>query len=132
MRIALRTNLDSAWQFHAPAEMSPRFEGYYRRAVERFSARPAGDTGKTPLIVPKLGSRVIINDREFADTAQMPPAYRLFYEEILAKALPLDRAIYLVARTEHANFIKRTISLLVIAAGVAAAIVYLWEHGYYA
>ena len=61
----------------------------------------------------------------------MPPAYRRFYEELLAQALPLDRAVYTVARIEHSNFIKRTISLAVIAAGVAAGIVYLWLHGFY-
>jgi len=57
--------------------------------------------------------------------------YRRFYEETLVRVLPLDRAIHMVARIEHANFIKRTLSLSFIVAGLGAAIVYLWTNGYY-
>ncbi len=131
MRIALRTNLDGIGGFHLPEEMSPRLQDYYRRTMARFSARPLNLEAKTRTLIPKLSARVILNGQEFSDSGQMPPASRHFYEELLAQALPLERAVYTVARVEHANFIKRTVSLGAIATGVAAGIVYLWLHGFY-
>lgn len=130
MRVALRTSPVNARDFRLPEKMSPRLEDFYRRALERFSAGSVLGS-KAPAVVPKLSTRVIVNGQEFAGSSEMPPEYRRFYEQILASAVPLDRAIYLVARTEHSNFIGRIISLLLIAGGVAGAIVYLWLHGYY-
>lgn len=131
MRIALRTNLESAGCFHLPEEMSPRLRDYYDRTMERFSARPLNLGAQARAVIPKLSARVILNGEEFDSAGQMPPAYRRFYENLLAEALPLNRAVYTVARIEHSNFIKRTISLAIIAAGVTALIVYLWLQGFY-
>ena len=132
MKVVLRTSVESRDQsFPAPDEMSPSLQKVYRRTVERFSAEPAAAFDSAAMIVPKLVTRVILNGKEFTSLAQMPPAYRRFYEEMLVKTLPLDRAIHTVARAEHSNAIKRTISLLFIAAGFGATIVYLWLQGYY-
>lgn len=125
-------NLDSAWQFQLPADMSPALENYYQRALERFSARPAQSGSRARAVIPKLSSRVIIDGKEFTDAEAMPPSYRALYDEILAAAVPLDGAIYEVARKEHSIFIQRVVALGVIALGVAGAIVYLWLRGYYA
>jgi hypothetical protein len=126
MKVVLSTSVDEAHNFCAPAEMSRALEKIYRRTVERFSANATATC-----IVPKLPTRVIINGREFESAQEMPPVYRRFYEEMLARALPVEHAIYTVARVEHTNSIVRTISLAAVAFGFAAAVVYLWLHGYY-
>jgi len=132
MKVALRANLESADRdFRAPAEMSPSMEKIYQRILERFSAEPAKATGSRPVIVPKMSTRIILNGREFESTNEMPAAYRRFYEETLMRAMPLQRAVYTVAKIEHSNYIKRTITLSVIAVGYIAAIAYLWSVGYY-
>lgn len=132
MRVALRANVESAdREFRAPAEMSPSMQKIYQRMLERFSAHAVNATGSAFTIVPKMSTRVIVNGREFETTGEMPAVYRRFYEETLAKALPLQRAVYTVAKIEHSNFIKRTVTLSVIALGYVGAIVYLWSVGYY-
>lgn len=131
MRIALRTCPAAGGDFHLPEEMPPKLAAYYYRTLERFSARPPCRGSKKHAVIPKLSTRVIVDGQEFASVAEMPSEYRRFYEEILARAVPLERAIYTVARAEYSNFVGRTISLLVIAAGVEIAIIYLWLHGYY-
>ena len=129
MRIALRLNLDGSISDPlSETEMSPGMQRIYNRILRRFSAR--GTTGAKK-IVPKLSARVCVNGCEFSDAKQMPPEYRRFYEEILSSALPVQRAVDIVARTEHSNFIKRTITLAFIAAVCVAAIFYLWSRGYY-
>jgi len=133
MKVVLRTRVGTeAPDFHRPDEMSPSMQKFYRQTVRRFSARPAaaGDTAAT--IVPKLMARIIVNGSEYESAGQLPPLYRRIYEETLARALPLDRAIDMVVRTEHANFITRALSLSFIAAGLATTIVYLWIIGHYA
>ena len=130
MRIALRLNLyggiaDSC----RDTEMSPGMRRIHDRVARRFSAR---GTAGTDNIVPKLRSRIVVNDQEFKNPRKMPPEYRRFYEEMLAHALPVQRAVDIVTRAEHSNFIKRTITLAVIAAACATTIVYLWMRGYYA
>lgn len=132
MRVAVKASLQANdREFRAPAEMSPSMEKIYHRMLGRFSAETAQATGSRALIVPKMTARVILNGREFDSTGEMPLAYRRFYEETLARALPLQRAVYTVAKIEHANFVKRTVALAVIAAGHVAAIAYLWSVGYY-
>ncbi|MGZ4967728.1 MAG: hypothetical protein ACXV97_11175 [Chthoniobacterales bacterium] len=131
MRIALRLNLAGGNAETCPiSEMSRGLQRIYNRTARRFSAHSDLEIG-TGKIVPKLHARVTVNGREFGDVEQMPPEYRRFYEEILTRALPVQRAVDIVARAERCNFIMRTITLGVIAAGCAAAIVYLWLHGYY-
>lgn len=111
--------------------MSPRLQGYYQRALERLSARPPRQRGsRHALVVPKLSSRVVINGEEFTDPQEMPPPYRELYESILAQALPLDAAVYAVARIEHSSFIKRAVGLAVIANAVTGGILYLWLRGF--
>ena len=131
MRVAVTASLQSTdREFRTPAEMSPSMEKIYHRMLERFSA-DAAPTGSRAMIVPKMTARVILNGREFESTGEMPLAYRRFYEETLARALPLQRAVYTVAKIEHSNFVKRTVTLAVIALGHVAAIAYLWSVGYY-
>src|SRR3712207_3251694 len=132
MRVALKTRVASAdREFRAPATMSTSMEKIYQRMLERFSAEPLKATGSRPVIIPKMTARVIVNGREFESTGEMPAAYRRFYEETLARAVPLQQTVYTVAKIEHANYIKRTIALVVIALGHVAAIGYLWSIGYY-
>ncbi len=130
MRIALRLNLDSADDYCPLTEMSRGMQRIHDRVLRRFSARSV--TGSNAHIVPKLRSRIVVDGHEFKNVKQMPEEYRRFYEQLLTNALPVERAVDIVTRAEHANFIKRSITLTVIAAGCAAAIVYLWFHGYYA
>jgi hypothetical protein len=131
MKVVLTADVAAAREFAAPAHMSPALEKVYRRTLERFSAEPAPATEPRPQIVPKLSTRVILNGREFATIDEMPPAYRRFYHETLARALPIQSAIYTVAKVEHRNSIKRALTLGVVAFAAAAAVVYLWMHGYY-
>ena len=132
MRVALKADLQTADRdFHAPAEMSPAMEKIYQRMLERFSAGPLRATGSRTTIVPKMTARVIMNGREFESTGEMPAVYRRFYEETLARVVPLQGAIYTVAKIEHSNYIKRTVALGFIAAAHVAAIAYLWSIGYY-
>ena len=129
MKVVLRASVEQT-EFRPPEEMSRSMQKIYRRTVERFSAHPTAlDSAAT--VVPKLSARVILNGQDFESAEEMPPAFRQFYEELLAQALPVQHAIDTVTRVEHSNFIKRTVSLLFIGAGVALAIVYLWMHGYY-
>lgn len=129
MRIALRTSLDmTSGGLPDFSQMRPAMQKAYRRAAERFSARSA-DGHLPKAIVPKLSSRVIINGREFGSAIQMPPEWRRFYEEALASAVPLGGAIRAVVETERANFIKRTVGLSLIAAGLLARLVYVWSTG---
>jgi hypothetical protein len=130
MRIALRLNLDGTDDYCPLTEMSRGMQRIHDRVLRRFSARTV--TGSSAHIVPKLRSRIVVDGQEFKNVKQMPDEYRRFYEELLTNALPVERAVDIVTRAEHANFIKRSITLAVIAAGCAAAIVYLWLHGYYA
>ena len=130
MRVALRTNVAS--EEREPRAMSPRMQRQFDRTALRFCAPGTLPSIAAPRIVPKLSARVIINDREFDSLLQMPAEYRRFYEELLARALPVQRAVQIVAQTERANFIKRTTTLAFIAAACAAVIVYLLLHGYYA
>jgi hypothetical protein len=129
MKVVLRTSVEAAGAWPTE-EMSPSMQKIYRRTVQRFSAHP-NPLGSRALVVPKLSARVTLNGREFTSAEEMPPPFRQFYEELLAQALPVQHAIETVTRIEHANFIKRTVSLLFIAASIAVAIVYLWMHGYY-
>lgn len=131
MRVVLSSDVVAAQNFCAPGSMSRSLEKIYRRTLERFSAEPVDEPDFAARIVPKLPTRIILNGREFASAQDMPPAYRRFYEEMLTRALPLQRAVYTVAQVEHSNSIKRVVSLTAIAAGCAVAIVYLWMHGYY-
>jgi hypothetical protein len=129
MKVVLRTSVE-ATGLCRPEEMSPSMQKFYRRTVQRFSAHPTA-LESAATVVPKLSARVILNGHDFESADEMPPALRQFYEHLLAQTLPVQHAIDTVTRVEHANFIKRTVSLLFIAAGVALAIVYLWIHGYY-
>jgi hypothetical protein len=132
MRIALRLNLDGSDAEYCPVmEMSRGMQRIHDRIVRRFSARK-NLTGSTAAIVPKLRAGITVNGCEFKNVTQMPPEYRRFYEEILAQAVPMERAVDIVTRAEHSNYIKRTTTLVFIAVGCIAAIVYLWLHGYYA
>lgn len=132
MRVALKADVQlSDSEFRAPTEMSASMEKIYHRMLARFCAEPTRATGSRAVLVPKMTARVIVNGREFESTGEMPAAYRRFYEETLARALPLQRAVYAVAQIEHSNYIKRTIALGVIALGHVAAIAYLWSIGYY-
>ena len=132
MRVALTADVQSAdREFRAPAEMSPSMDKIYQRMLERFSAEPARTTGSRGMIVPKMTARVIVNGREFESTGEMPAAYRRFYEETLARAVPLQHAVYAVAQIEHSNYVKRTVALAFIAAAHVGAIAYLWSAGYY-
>ena len=111
MRIALRLNLDGSSADDCPiTEMS--------RGMQRIHDR--------------MRAGITVNGREFKNVKQLPPAYRQFYEELLAQALPIERAVDIVTRAEHSNYIKRTTTLGFIAVGCLAAIAYLWLHGYYA
>lgn len=130
MKVVLSTDVAAAQSFCAPHGMSPALEKIYRRTLERFSAEPVEDT-IAARIVPKLPTRIIVNGREFESVQEMPAPYRHFYEEMLTRVLPLERAVFTVAQTEHSNSIKRIVSLTGIAIGCAVAIVYLWMHGYY-
>jgi len=134
MKVVLRTCLgvEAGPDHLRPDEMSPSMQKVYRQTVQRFSARPATGAGAMAMIVPKLMARIIVNGREFEHAGQMPPSERRLYEETLAQALPLERAIEMVVRVEHGNFVKRAITLFFIAAGLTATIVYLGLHGYYA
>ncbi len=129
MRIALRLTLDGTDEYCPLTEMSRGMQRIHDRVLRRFSARSI--TGSNAHIVPKLRSRIVVDGQEFKNVKQMPDEYRRFYEELLTNALPVERAVDIVTRAEHANFIKRSITLAFIAAGCAAAIVYLWLHGYY-
>ena len=130
MRVALRTDLAADESEYFPlSEMSRGMQRAYERTIGRFSAT-GSIVGRR--IVPKLCARITINGRDFDSSAEMPAEYRRFYEETLARTLPLQRAIRIVAETERANFIKRTVTLAFIAAGCASTIVYLALHGYYA
>ncbi len=131
MRIALRLNLDDTEDYCPLTEMSRGMQRIHDRVLRRFSAR-GQVRGSKGHIVPKLRSRIVVDGQEFKNAKQLPPEYRRFYEELLTNALPVERAVDIVTRAEHANFIKRSITLAFIATGCAAAIVYLWLHGYYA
>lgn len=132
MRIALRLSLDGAETAHFPEmEMSRGMQRIHDRILRRFSASSIL-TGSKSGIVPKLRAGITVNGHEFKNVKQMPEEYRRFYEEMLSRALPIDRAVDIVTRAEHSNFIKRTVTLGFIAVGCIAAIVYLWMHGYYA
>jgi hypothetical protein len=111
--------------------MSPAVEKIYQRMLARFSADPLRATGTRGTIVPKMTARVIVNGREFESTGEMPAVYRRFYEETLARVVPLQGAIYTVAKIEHSNYVKRTVALGLLAAAHVGAIVYLWSIGYY-
>jgi hypothetical protein len=133
MRVALRTDLAADESDYFPlSEMSRGMQRAYERTIGRFSATESTGSIAGRRIVPKLCARITINGREFDSSAEMPAEYRRFYEETLARTLPLQRAIRIVAETERANFIKRTVTLAFIAAGCASTIVYLALHGYYA
>ena len=129
MRIALRLHLDGADDYCPITEMSRGMQRIHDRVLRRFSARSL--TGSNAHVVPKLRSRIVVDGQEFKNVRQMPDEYRRFYEELLTHALPVDRAVDIVTRAEHANFIKRSITLSIIAAACVGAIVYLWLHGYY-
>lgn len=131
MKVVLTADLKTAREFRAPERMSPSLEKVYLRTVERFSAEPAAAAEVRSRIVPKLSTRVIVNGREFAHIEEMPPAYRQFYAETLAKALPIQSAIYTVAKFEHRNTITRTVVLGLVALAAVTAVVYLALHGYY-
>ncbi len=131
MRIALRLDLDSRGAETCPfAEMSRGMQRVYNRTLRRFSAHENVD-GSATSFVPKLHARVTVNGREFGDVEEMPSEYRRFYEDILVRALPVQRAVGIVARAERCNFILRTVTLGLIAAAGVAAIVYLWTRGFY-
>ena len=131
MKVVLASNVEAARNFCAPETMSPGLEKVYRRTVERFSADAATGVSASARVTPKLSTRIILNGREFASVEEMPAPYRRFYLETLTRALPLQSAIYTVARTEHVNRITRTVTLSIVAVAAAAAVVYLWLHGYY-
>src|SRR5437660_764867 len=101
MRIALRLNLDGSDAESCPSgQMSRGMQRIYNQTLRRFSAHENEDAALAK-IVPKLHARVTVNGREFADSDQMPPEYRRFYEEILTRALPVQRAVDIVARAER-------------------------------
>lgn len=131
MKIALRTTLNLGSHDCADMKaMSPAMQKAFQRTVDRFSARPC-DAAAHPNIVPKISTRIIVDGKEFGSPIQMPPNYRQFYEEALARALPLHDAILTVTQMERSNFVKGTIALSIIAAGLVVAIVYLWFTGFY-
>ena len=131
MKIALRLNVDyPKSQTRAVSEMSRGMQRVYNRTLRRFSANQNVDDFATK-IVPKLHARVCVNGHEFEGLEAMPPEYRRFYEDILVRVLPVQRAVDIVARAERCNFITRMVTLGFIAVGCLAAIVYLWTRGYY-
>jgi len=131
MKVVLTANVAAAGDFRAPDRMSSAMEKVYRRTLERFSAEPVTVAEPQKRVVPKLSTRVIVNGREFASMEEMPPVYRRFYQELLARTLPVQGAVYTVARTEHVNRITRVVTLSLVALAATSAVVYLWMHGYY-
>ena len=132
MRIALRTTLQPQPSFPSMEQLPPAMQKAYRRIARRFSARPTVMVDSATTIVPKLRSRIIVNDNEFHRLDELPADYRRMYEQILARTLPLHDAVCTVVKTERSDFIKGTIALAIIAASLAAGAVYLWMHGYFA
>src|SRR5687768_5889194 len=125
MKIALRTTLNFGSHDSPDIKaMSPAMQKAFQRTVDRFSARPC-DARAHPNIVPKISTRIIVDNKEFGSPIQMPLNYRQLYEEALARALPLHDAILTVTQPERSNFVKGTIALSITAAGLVVAIVYL-------
>jgi hypothetical protein len=101
-----------------------------RRPLERALQRLNG-TG-TSHISAHLNSRIVLNGRAVTSPTQLPPAERKMVEEALQPLFPIETAVCLAAATERKNFIYGIVGLTTIFVGLAAYVVRLWLHGYFA
>jgi hypothetical protein len=76
---------------------------------------------------PRLNSRIVFNGREFTNPMQLPDEGRRLYED----ALGLIWSHRNVTRRSRHSASGKKITLLLVLAGLAALVEYLWAHGYF-
>ena len=98
-----------------------------RRPLEKAVAR----LGRGEQITPHLNSRIILNDRPISDPECLSRRERDEIAQWLEALFPIDRAICKAAVQERRERILGIIGLSTIAAGLAAFVARLWQHGYF-
>ena len=125
MTVRFNTKIRFNGREYASAEEMPASvrEAYTRAvgetAVLRAGARLAG----------KLNAKIIVGDKEFDSAGEVPVAERRLLQDALAALLPTDLAL----SAEEARRLRRRKTVLTsIAVGLAAIVVYLALHGFFA
>jgi hypothetical protein len=124
MTVRFKTKIRFNGREYASAEeMPPSVREAYTRAVGETAVLRSGAR-----LASKLNAKVIVNDREFSNPGELPVAERRLLQDALAALLPHNLAL----SAEEARKIRRRKALLTsVAVALAAAVVYLWLHGFF-
>ena len=125
MTVRFKTKIRFNGREYASAEeMPPSVREAYTRAVGETAVLRAGAR-----LAGKLNAKIIVGDKEFSSPGEVPVAERRLLQDALAELLPTNLAL----SAEEARRIKRRKTVLMsIAVALAAVVVYLALHGFFA
>ena len=125
MTVRFKTKIRFNGREYASAEeMPPSVREAYTRAVGETAVLRSGAR-----LASKLNAKVIVNDKEFSSPGELPVAERRLLQDALAALLPDNLAL---SAEEARRIRRRKMVLASVAVALAAAVVYLWLHGFFA